>query len=70
MMKRGMNSIDAIRAATINSAKMLKISDRGEIKEGLLADIIAVELNPLEDIKTLENVKFVMKGGTIYKNEN
>ncbi|WP_149304953.1 metal-dependent hydrolase family protein [Pareuzebyella sediminis] len=69
MMKRGMKSFDAIRAATIHSAEMLKIDDRGEIKEGLLADIIAVETNPLEDIKTLENVTFVMKGGTVYKNE-
>ena len=70
MVKRGMTNIDAIRAATINPAEMLNLNDRGEIKEGLLADIIAVDSNPLDKIKTLENVKFVMKDGTIYKNED
>ena len=62
-------TIDAIRAATINPVEMLNLHDRGEIKEGLLADIIAVDSNPLNDIKILENVKFVMKGGLVYKNE-
>ena len=70
MVKRGMTNIDAIRAATINPAEMLNLTDRGEIKEGFLADIIAIDSNPIDNIKTLENVKFVMKGGTIYKNEN
>lgn len=70
MVKRGMTTIDAIRAATINPVEMLNLHDRGEIKEGLLADIIAVDSNPLNDIKILENVKFVMKGGIVYKNEN
>lgn len=69
MMDCGMNATDAIKTATINSAEMLGLADRGELKEGLLADIIAVGANPLDQIKTLENVKFVMKGGTIYKNE-
>ena len=49
---------------------MLNLYDRGEIKQGLLADIIAVDVNPLKDIKALENVIFVMKGGKIYKNED
>ncbi|MEP2023619.1 MAG: amidohydrolase family protein [Reichenbachiella sp.] len=70
MVKRGMTNIEAIRAATINPAEMLKLDDRGEIKKGYLADIIAVDSNPLNNIKTLENVIFVMKGGTIYKNED
>jgi len=48
---------------------MLGLTDRGEVKEGLLADIIAVDANPINDISTLENVKFVMKDGVIYKNE-
>ena len=69
MVKRGMTTIDAIRAATVNPAEMLNLHDRGEIKEGFLADIIAVEISPLENIKTLENVVFVMKGGKIYKQE-
>jgi len=70
LVKRGMTNIEAIRAATINPAEMLNLHDRGEIKQGLLADIIAVDANPLKDIKALENVMFVMKGGKIYKNED
>lgn len=69
MMELGMTELEAIKAATINCKEMLGIKDRGEIKIGLFADIIAVELNPLKNIKTLENVKFVMKGGKVYKNQ-
>ena len=65
----GMSSIEAIKTATINAANMLGLSDRGELKVGLLADIIAVNSNPINDIKTLESVKFVMKDGVVYKNE-
>jgi len=65
----GMSSIEAIKTATINAADMLGLSDRGELKVGLLADIIAVNSNPINDIKTLESVKFVMKNGVVYKNE-
>ena len=53
----------------INPAKMLGLKDRSEIKEGLFADIIAVDANPLDNIKTLETLKFVMKGGIVYKQE-
>ena len=67
MVKHGMTTINAIRSATINSADLLGVSDRGEIKVGLLADIIAVDENPLENIKTTESVQFVMKGGQVYK---
>ncbi len=69
MMAVGMTALQAIQSATINSAELLGVTDRGEIKVGLLADLIAVRSNPLEDIKTLESVTFVMKGGQIYKNE-
>lgn len=69
LMECGMNTIEAIQTATTNSAEMLGLTDRGEVKEGLLADIIAVDANPIKDISTLEHVKFVMKGGVIYKNE-
>jgi len=70
IVKRGMTNIDAIRAATINPVEMLNLNDRGEIKEGFLADIIAVDSNPIDNIKALESVKFVIKGGVIYKNED
>ncbi|MDF4203808.1 amidohydrolase family protein [Maribacter sp. SA7] len=69
LIECGMSNKEAIKTATTNSAEMLELTDRGEVKEGLLADIIAVDTNPINDISTLENVKFVMKGGVIYKNE-
>jgi len=68
MVERGMTPIQAIQAATINPAELLNVKDRGIIKVGYLADIIAVETDPLKKITSLENVEFVMKGGVIYKN--
>lgn len=69
LVDRGMTEKEALQAATINSADLLGKTDRGEIKKGLLADLIAVDQNPLEEIETLSEVKFVMKGGQIYKHE-
>lgn len=70
LVARGMTPLEAIQSSTIIPAEMLDLKDRGEIKQGLLADIIAVKTNPLDNIKSLENVGFVMKGGIVYKNEN
>ena len=67
LVERGMTPIDAIRAATVNAADLLGVSDRGNIAPGLLADLVAVPGNPLENIRVLENVQFVMKGGQVYK---
>ncbi len=67
LVDRGMTPLAAIQSATINAAVLLGVNDRGRLKTGLLADIIAVPGNPLEDISTLENVGFVMKGGVVYK---
>ncbi len=69
LVKLGMTPIEAIRTATIYAADLLSTEDRGSIEIGKLADIIAVDKNPLDDITVLENVSFVMKGGIIYKNE-
>ncbi|MFK8012499.1 MAG: amidohydrolase family protein [Marinicellaceae bacterium] len=69
MVDKGMSHAEAIKTATINSAELLNLDDRGQIKLGFLADIIAVNDNPLENIKTLEKVDFVMKAGKIYKNQ-
>jgi imidazolonepropionase-like amidohydrolase len=68
MVKFGMTELQAIQAATINSAKLLKMDkELGQIKKGFASDIIAVKGNPLEDISTLENIPFVMKAGVVYK---
>lgn len=67
LVRRGMTPIDAIRAATINAADMMKIQDRGQILIGYDADIIGVTDDPLNNIRILENVTFVMKDGVIVK---
>ena len=66
-VKLGMEPIDAIRSATIASADLLGISDRGIIKPNMMADIIGVDGDPLKDITVLEKVNFVMKAGRVYK---
>jgi imidazolonepropionase-like amidohydrolase len=66
----GMTPLEAIRTATTTPAEMLGWSDRiGTIEPGKLADIVAVSGDPLADITELENVRFVMKEGVVYKNE-
>jgi len=68
MVETGMPPIEAIRAATLHAAELLGISDQaGQLTEGHWADLIAVEGNPLEDIKALTTVRFVMKDGVVYK---
>jgi len=70
MVKFGLTPMQAIQSATINASDLLEWKDKtGSISTGKLADIVAVEGNPLDDITTLEHVKFVMKDGTVYKNE-
>jgi imidazolonepropionase-like amidohydrolase len=68
MVAFGMTPMQALQAATINAATLMKQeSDLGAIKEGAFADIVAVRGNPLEDISVTEAVSFIMKNGTIYK---
>ncbi|TXC76266.1 metal-dependent hydrolase family protein [Luteibaculum oceani] len=67
MVEAGMPPAAAIQSATITNAKLLKNDNIGLIEKGKYADIIAVEGNPLEDIKTLLNVDFVMKEGMVIK---
>ena len=68
MVKFGMTPAQAIRAATANAADLISRSkDVGTIEAGKYADIIAVSADPLTDVRALEHVDFVMKGGVVYK---
>lgn len=67
----GMTPADAIIAATGNAADLIGVADTiGSIRPGRYADLIAVTSDPLADIKSLEQVSFVMKGGTVFKLDN
>ena len=68
MVKAGMPEMEAIQSATSIAADFLEIGDtHGSITEGKVADIIAVQGNPLDNIRLMENVHFVMKGGVVFK---
>lgn len=69
MVAYGMSPLASLQAATSGNAHIFHLKNLGEIKKGFLADIIAIEGNPMEDITKMKDVKFVMKDGTIYKNE-
>jgi imidazolonepropionase-like amidohydrolase len=67
MVEAGMPPMEAIKAATTSAADLLGITEKtGSITKGKLADIVAVEGNPLDDIKLMRNVSFVMKEGKVY----
>ena len=67
MVNYGMTATDALKSATSIAARVLHWQERiGMVKEGLLADLIAVDGDPTKDISSLRRVKFVMKGGTTY----
>ena len=68
MVNLGMSPIDALRSATSVNARVLHLDDKiGTVKPGLFADLIAVEGDPTRDVGALRRVKFVMKGGVVYK---
>ena len=70
MVKFGMTPVQAIRAATMGAATLMGWEDRiGSLETGKFADIVAVSGDPTIDITELERVKFVMKGGQVFKNE-
>jgi imidazolonepropionase-like amidohydrolase len=68
LVANGLTPLQALRAATINDAKMLGMGERlGAVKAGYLADLVAVKGDPTKDISAISQVQLVMKGGTIYK---
>ena len=70
MVEGGMPAMETIRCATIHAAELLGVTDRlGTIEKGKIADIVAVEGDPLTEIQAMGRVKFVMKEGLVYKNE-
>jgi imidazolonepropionase-like amidohydrolase len=70
MVRYGMTPMQAIQAATLSGADALGVKDKtGALRAGLAADIIAVKRDPLEDIRSLEQVDFVMKAGQVYKTQ-
>jgi imidazolonepropionase-like amidohydrolase len=70
MVDFGMSPIQALRSATSINARVLHMETRiGRVKDGLLADLIGVEGDPTRDISAVRRVRFVMKGGALFKNE-
>src|SRR5262249_53486945 len=70
MGKYGMGNAEVLRVDLINGAKLLGWAGKiGELKEGYLADVVAVKGNPLEDLGATEKVVFVMKGGVVYRKD-
>jgi imidazolonepropionase-like amidohydrolase len=69
LVERGMTPVQAIRAATIVAAELIDVDDRGRLAPGLFADIVGVPGDPTADIAVTEQVRFVMKGGDVYRND-
>jgi imidazolonepropionase-like amidohydrolase len=70
MVQLGLSPVRALQAGTTNAAELMGWSDRvGAVREGMLADMVAVRGDPLQDVRLLQHVQFVMKDGVVYKNE-
>lgn len=67
MVDLGMSPLEAVRTATLNAADLLGLDDRGVIEVGRRADLVAVTGNPLDDIRAMEDVRFVMKAGRVFR---
>ena len=65
-----MSEMDALVTATVNGAKLLRMEDElGTLEPGKYADLVATDTSPLENIRALLDVSFVMKGGVVYRND-
>ena len=67
MRRAGMSPINVLVAATSGNARILHLTDRGQVRSGLLADLVAVEGNPTIDISSVRNVRLVIKGGKVVR---
>jgi imidazolonepropionase-like amidohydrolase len=68
MQRAGMPAPQVMIAATSGNARIFHLSDRGQVKPGLLADLVAMPGDPTKDVSAAEHVNFVMKGGQIFRN--
>src|SRR5260370_40741558 len=69
-VEAGVPAKDTLQAMTINAARLLGVDrERGALRPGMAADIIATPTNPLDDIQAVRKVSFVMKNGTVFKNQ-
>jgi imidazolonepropionase-like amidohydrolase len=68
MVQYGMKPVDVLKADLLNGGKVLGWEDQiGILKPGYLADVIAIDGDPIQDISAVQKVAFVMKGGVVYK---
>ncbi|CAM4006564.1 amidohydrolase family protein [Mucilaginibacter galii] len=67
MVEYGMKPLDVLRSATSVNAQVFGLNNLGNVKDGYLADLVAVQGNPMEDIKAVKAVKMVMKDGVVVK---
>jgi imidazolonepropionase-like amidohydrolase len=69
MQRAGMSPQQVLISATSRNARIFHLSDRGEMKPGLLADLVAVDGDPTRDVSAVEHVRLVMKGGQIVRGQ-
>jgi len=69
MQRAGMPAAQVMIAATSGNASIFHLADRGQVKSGLLADLVAMPADPTRDVSAAEHVNFVMKGGEVFRND-
>jgi imidazolonepropionase-like amidohydrolase len=67
MQRAGMPAAEVLISATSRNARIFRLTDRGQVKPGLLADLVAIDGDPTRDVSAVEHVRFVMKGGQIVR---